>query len=89
MDLIDPKCMYLKTLLFVLIGACSFVLVWLEQPTARTACLLGLMVWAFSREYYFAFYVIEKYIDSGYRFSGLLSAFRYVLRHKNGGQPKS
>jgi hypothetical protein len=30
-------------------------------------------VWCFCRLYYFAFHVIEHYVDASYRFSGLLS----------------
>jgi len=83
MDLQDPKWMYLKAVLFVFIGVCCFVLVWMEAPTLRTALLLLLMIWAFARAYYFAFYVVENYLDREYRFSGLISFFRYVLRGRN------
>jgi hypothetical protein len=34
----------------------------------------------FCRSYYFAFYVIERYVDPGYRFSGLGSFVLYVVR---------
>ena len=44
--------------------------------------LLAVAVWAFARAYYFAFYVIEHYVDPGYRFSGLISFLRYALRKK-------
>jgi hypothetical protein len=43
--------------------------------------LLLLTVWAFCRFYYFAFYVIEHYVDSTYRFAGLLSFLQYAI-HK-------
>ena len=36
-------------------------------------------VWAFCRAYYFAFYVIEKYVDGRYRFAGVWSAVRWVV----------
>jgi hypothetical protein len=36
-------------------------------------------VWAFCRFYYFAFYVIEHYVDASYRFSGLLSLLHYAI----------
>ena len=32
---------------------------------------LALVIWCFCRFYYFAFYVIERYVDPGYKFSGL------------------
>src|SRR5437899_12245421 len=34
---------------------------------------LALAIWCFCRFYYFAFYVIEHYVDPAYRFSGLWS----------------
>jgi hypothetical protein len=92
MDLLNPKWMYLKAGLFVLIVACCFILVWVEAPTVRTALLLLLMIWASARAYYFAFYVIEKYIDPQYRFSGLISFFQYLLGkgpHARGPHPAS
>jgi hypothetical protein len=49
MDLRNPKWMYLKAGLFVLIVLCSFILVWVEAPTLRTALLLPLMIWASAR----------------------------------------
>ena len=46
------------------------------------AVLLLLVIWSFSRAYYFAFYVIEKYIDPSYRFSGLLSAAKFIVSRR-------
>lgn len=78
MDLRNPVWMYLKAVLLVVIGCTGFALVWLESRTLRTAALLALTVWAFCRAYYFAFYVVEKYVDPSHRFSGLLSFLRYL-----------
>lgn len=91
MDLKNPRWMYAKAVMFIIIGTVSFALVMLESPSLRTAASLLLMIWAFCRAYYFAFYVIEKYIDSEYRFAGLVAFFRYLLsRSKDGssGQPQ-
>lgn len=82
MDLKNPKWMYLKAILFVLIGVCCFFLLFAENPNLKTVVLLGLMIWAFCRAYYFAFYVIEKYIDPKYRFSGLFSFVSYLTKKK-------
>ena len=81
-DLKNPKWMWLKGILFLLIGVVCAVLVFVENPTLRAGILLALMVWAFCRAYYFAFYVIQQYIDPGYRFSGLISFVRYVLKNR-------
>ncbi len=81
-DLSKPGAMWLKAILFVAIGATGFSLLILELGTWRGALLLVLTVWAFCRAYYFAFYVIEKYVDPTYRFSGLVSFVRYWLGRK-------
>jgi hypothetical protein len=79
-ELSDPKWMYLKGALLLLILLCSAGLLLTNMPSWRTGALLVLVVWASARLYYFMFYVIEHYIDSSYRFSGVLSALSYLLR---------
>ncbi|MBI3851744.1 MAG: hypothetical protein HY298_15930 [Verrucomicrobia bacterium] len=78
-DLTDPRWIKLKGVLFLIIGFASASLLIVEQPTLKTAVLLLLAVWSFCRFYYFAFYVIEHYVDPGYRFSGLWSFVRYLI----------
>ena len=82
-DLTNPRHMVLKAVLFAAIGITSAVLLLLESPSLRTALLLLLVIWAFARLYYFAFYVIERYIDPEYRSSGILSAVRYLAGRKS------
>ncbi len=79
-NLTNPAWIKLKGMLFLLIGVASAVLVFLDNPKWQTAVLLALTIWGFCRFYYFAFYVIEKYVDPGYRFSGLISFVRYLLK---------
>ena len=81
-DLRDPKLMYLKAALFVVIGFAASTMIVINTRSWIIALLLALTVWAFARAYYFAFYVIEHYIDEGYRFSGLVSFIRYLARRK-------
>ncbi len=83
MDLKNPKLIYLKAILFVLIGLLASVLLLIDSPTGRTAVLLALAVWGFARAHYFAFYVIQHYIDPGFKFAGILSFVWYVFRRKN------
>jgi hypothetical protein len=83
-DLQNPKAMYAKGVMFLLIGIISSVLIVLEHPTLKVALLLMLAIWGFARAYYFAFYVIEKYVDPAYRFAGLWSFARYVVSRKRG-----
>jgi hypothetical protein len=79
-DLRNSRLMWLKGVLLLVIGLISAGLVWMEAPGLKTGLLLALTVWAFCRAYYFAFYVVEKYIDPEFRFAGLISVFRYLLQ---------
>ena len=81
-DLTNPSWIKLKGLLFLLIGLIAAILILLGDPNWRTAVLLALAIWGFCRFYYFAFYVIEKYIDPAYKFSGLISFVRYIFRRR-------
>jgi len=85
-DLTSPFWIKAKGLLFLFLGLFSATLLLLERPTLRMVALLFLAVWSFCRFYYFAFYVLERYVDPSYRFSGLLSVARYLLRSRG---PKS
>lgn len=78
-DLQSKTYIYLKAALFLLIGTVSVALLVLQNPTLQTAILLMLIIWSFSRAYYFAFYVIQHYVDPAFRFSGLFSFGRYLL----------
>jgi hypothetical protein len=81
-DIKNPKLMWLKGIVFLLMGIASSALLLFESPTLRVAILLAVTIWAFCRAYYFAFYVIEHYVDSQYRFSGLISFISYALRKR-------
>jgi hypothetical protein len=86
-DLVHPRWLYLKAVLLLIILLSCCVLLLLEVPTWRAALLLSLVVWASARLYYFVFYVIERYIDPSYRFSGIGSALRYFLRRSANRRP--
>jgi hypothetical protein len=77
-DLQSAKLMYLKAVLFLVIGLLSVTALLLDSPTLRTAFLLLLTIWSFCRLYYFFFYVIEKYVDPTYKFAGLHSFLTYA-----------
>lgn len=79
-DLSNPAWIKAKGFVFLFLGLLSAALLFFERPTLRAALLLMLAVWCFCRFYYFAFYVIEHYVDPQYRFSGLLSFARYWVR---------
>ena len=83
-ELKNPGWIKLKGVLFLLVGLLSAILLVLECPTWRAGLLLAVSVWCFCRSYYFAFYVIEHYVDPGYRFSGLGSFIRYCIGRRRG-----
>lgn len=78
-DLQNLQLIYLKGAIFLLIGLVSAALLVLENPSFRFAALLAITIWGFCRCYYFAFYVIEHYVDPSFRFAGLLDFARYLL----------
>ncbi|MBI1312951.1 hypothetical protein GC176_16800 [bacterium] len=83
-DLRNPKLIWLKGCLFLLLGLLSATVLLLRTGDLVVAVLLCLTVWAFCRSYYFAFYVIEHYVDAGFRFAGLVDFAKYVP-----GKPRS
>ena len=74
-----------KGFLFLALGLLSVTLLLFEHPTVQMAALLAVAIWSFCRFYFFAFYVLERYVDPKYRFSGLISFARYIVsreRHR-------
>ena len=87
-NITSPGLIKLKGILFLLIGLFASALLLIEHPSLKAAVLLAIAVWCFCRFYYFAFYVIEHYVDGNYRFSGLWSFFRYLVqRRKHESRP--
>lgn len=81
-DIRNSKLLYLKGGLFLLLGLMAAGILVAEHPDLRFAALLAVAIWAFARAYYFVFYVIEHYVDPGYKFAGLWSFVQYVRRRK-------
>lgn len=79
-DLTSKRWIVVKGFLFLLIGVLAGAVLLVENWSWKVLGLLVASIWGFCRSYYFAFYVIEKYVDSGYRFSGLGSFVRYWFR---------
>ena len=82
-DLKHPRWMYLKGFLLLTGGLLAGALLLCEAPTLKVAFLLGVCIWCFARAYYFAFYVIQHYIDDQYKFAGLWSFVKYLWRERN------
>ena len=79
-NIADPFWIKLKGILFLILGTLAAILLVLELPNVKVVVLLALAIWSFCRFYYFAFYVMEKYVDSTYRYSGLLDLARHLVR---------
>jgi hypothetical protein len=77
-DITDPRWIKIKGLLFLILGLLATGLLVFEHPELQVILLLIIGIWCFCRFYYFAFYVIEHYVDPTYRFSGLFSFARYM-----------
>ena len=83
-DITHPRLLYAKAALLLCTGVLASALLFLERPTPKTALLLTVAVWGFARAYYFAFYVLGRYVDPGHRFAGLGSLARHLLRRRPG-----
>ncbi len=81
-DLTNPRLIRLKGILFLFIGILSSVLLLIHAPNLTVALLLVIAIWSFCRFYYFAFYVIQHYVDPGFKFAGLWDFTRYLMRGK-------
>ena len=75
----SKRWLFAKGGLFLLLAMMAGGLLILRSPQWDILVLLVICVWASCRAYYFAFYVVEHYIDSEFRFSGLIDFFRYTV----------
>ena len=83
-DITSPRLLYFKGALFFFCGLLASAAILLEHPDLKLAALLAVAVWCFARAYYFAFYVIQHYVDAEFRFAGLWSFAAYLLRRRRG-----
>lgn len=81
-DLQSRTAIVIKGGLFLFIGLFASALLLIEHWSWRTALLLTLALWGFCRAYYFAFYVIERWVDPSYKFSGLGSFLTWCLKNR-------
>ena len=89
-DLKNQKIIILKGMMFLFIGMVSAALLLIESWSIKNLLLVLLTIWGCCRFYYFAFYVIQHYVDDEYRFAGLGSFFMYLIRRgkRQPGDPK-
>ena len=83
MDIKNPRVLKFKGSLFLLLGVMAAGLLIFKSPDWTTVGLLVIVIWAFSRFYYFAFYVLHHYADKDFNYSGLLDLARYLLGRRS------
>lgn len=83
-DIKSPRLIIVKGFLFLLLGMMAVSVVLLEVFNWRIVFGLTLAIWAFCRFYYFAFYVVQHYIDPSFKFAGLGSVFLYLWSRRRG-----
>ncbi|MCG8653322.1 MAG: hypothetical protein MI861_26020 [Pirellulales bacterium] len=95
-DIQSKQWLYAKGFLFLLLALVAAGLLILKVPRWDVCVLLLICVWASCRAYYFAFYVIEHYVDPNFRYSGLIDFAKHRLRLRrseetahSGGQRES
>jgi len=81
-DLKSKKLIYLKAILFIIILFLSVILNIIEDRVFFRVFSLVLAIWSSARLYYFAFYVIEHYVDADFKFSGIFDFLVYLFRRK-------
>jgi len=74
----------IKGAAFLVLGLLAAGMLLCLHPELRVAALLAIAIWAFCRLYYFCFYVIEKYVDPEFRFSGLGSFVKWMFARSRG-----
>jgi glucan phosphoethanolaminetransferase (alkaline phosphatase superfamily) len=82
-DINNSKLIYLKGILFLLILVISVIFILINTRNMLIGLLLLLVIWSSARFYYFMFYVIEKYVDSNYKFGGILHFLRYLISNRD------
>ncbi|MFZ9793962.1 MAG: hypothetical protein ACO3F3_16650 [Gemmataceae bacterium] len=82
-DIKDWRLLYLKGALFVGLGLLAAGIILIKYPDWQLALLMTISIWSFCRAYYFAFYVIEKYIDPSFKFASLSSLMAYLWKKRH------
>lgn len=85
-DLTNPKLIKLKgTLFLVVMGLLSSALLLIDNFSFKIGVLLIIAIWSFCRSYHLAFYLIEHYVDSHFKFAGFLDFARHLMKRPTKG----
>ncbi len=72
--------------LFLLILVMSTALTVISDDWRQRVASVLCVIWSSARFYYFMFYVIEKYVDEDFRFSGVGSFLCYWWKKRRLGE---
>jgi hypothetical protein len=78
LDITHRKILYLKASLFLLAGVLAAAGILIQHPSVKVVILLTISIWCFARAYYFAFHVLQHWVDPQFRYRGLFSLLRYL-----------
>ena len=83
-DLQSSRLIIFKGFLFLLAGIIAASILLGENFSLRVGFLLLVSIWSFCRFYYFAFYVLERYVDPTFKFSSLWAFGVYFWKRWRG-----
>jgi len=81
-DIKNKDLIVFKGLMFLLLGILASAILVAFVTRVEVIVLLVISIWSFCRFYYFAFYVIENYVDDEHKFDGLYAAIAYIVKMK-------
>ncbi len=79
-DLRSKNLIVLKGLLFLLMIVLAAGAIFCFAPSWRTLVLLLVLIWASARFYYFLFYVLYAYVDTRYKYAGIVALLKSLAR---------
>jgi hypothetical protein len=81
-DLKNKNVIIIKGLLFLLMAVIAFTAIFCLAPNWRTVVLLLVLIWSSARFYYFLFYVLYAYVDSRYKYAGIVALLKSLVRKR-------
>ena len=81
-DLVSHRAMMWKGWMFLGIAVLASANILFLAPRWEIGLLLAIGLWAAARWYYFMFYVIERYVDPSFRFAGLGSFLKFIVKRR-------
>lgn len=86
-DLKNKNVIIIKGLLFLLTAVIASTTIFCLAPDWKTVVLLLILIWSSARFYYFLFYVLYAYVDSRYKYAGIVALLK-SLAHKRQADDK-